>query len=482
MSNLKHGFHRLDAWRWEIPRQGAMRVPGMIYASEKMLPQIASDKASQQVANVAQLPGIAGKSLAMPDIHWGYGFPVGGVAAMDLESGVISPGGVGYDISCGVRLLRSDLQWPDVNLSLARLMDALFQNIPSGVGSSGPIHLNNNDMRRVLELGAPWAIKQGYGWSQDVDTIEDAGFLTQADPSLVSNRAIERGSNQLGTLGSGNHFLEVQRVDEIYDERIAGVFGLFQNQIVILIHTGSRGCGYQICDDFLQVMQRAGGKYQIKLPDRQLASVPLASPEGKNYFAAMCAGANFARANRQVITHGVRQGFEKIFGRSAQDLGLGVVYDVCHNIAKIEDHDIGGEKKKLCVHRKGATRAFPAGHPEVPVKYRNVGQPVIVPGSMGTASYVLVGTEKAMQESYGTTCHGAGRRMSRTQAAKQIEGKKLEQDLRTQGILVRTANYKGLAEEAPFAYKDVAEVVTVCHEAGISRKVARLRPLGVVKG
>ncbi|MBI2070705.1 MAG: RtcB family protein [Elusimicrobia bacterium] len=476
------GLKKIDEFRWELPRQGAMRVPGIIYASESMLPKILTDKASEQVANVATLPGIVGQSLAMPDVHWGYGFPVGGVAATDLKEGVISPGGIGFDISCGVRLLRSELNVDEVRPKLEPLMDALFHAVPSGVGSTGKIKLKDKEMRRVLEHGAVWAIEQGYGWPEDQDTIEDNGRLPGADPGIVSDRAIERGSDQLGTLGSGNHFLEIQWIDEIYDDAVAQIFGLFKNQIVILIHTGSRGCGYQICDDFLKTMQRAAEKYQIKLPDKQLASAPLSSPEGKDYFAAMCAGANFARANRQTITHWTRETFEKMFGRTARELGLSVLYDVCHNIGKIEEHQINGKKIKVCVHRKGATRAFPAGHPEVPEKYRSVGQPVLLPGSMGTASYVLVGTEQAMAETFGTTAHGAGRAMSRVQAAKRIQGRQLQQDLKAQGIIVRTDSYKGLAEEAPFAYKDVSEVVEVCHGAGLSKKVARMRPLGVVKG
>lgn len=473
---------KIDDYRWELPREGDMRVPGLIYASESMLPKILSDKATQQIANVATLPGIVGRSLAMPDCHWGYGFPVGGVAATDIKDGVISPGGIGFDISCGIRLVRTDLNTDQIKTRLEKLMDTLFHSVPSGVGSTGKINLKTNQMHQVFSKGALWAIEQGYGWPEDAQTIEDGGRLDGADPEIVSSRAIERGSDQLGTLGSGNHFLEVQWVDEIYDQKTASVFGLFPNQIVILIHTGSRGCGYQICDDFLKVMQRASEKYQIRLPDRQLCSAPINSPEGKNYFAAMCAGANFARANRQAITHWTREAFAKIFGKNSRELGMSVVYDVCHNIGKIEEHEVNGHKTKVCVHRKGATRAFPAGHPEVPKKYRSVGQPVLVPGSMGTASYVLVGTEKALKETFGTTAHGAGRAMSRVQASKKIGGRQLEQDLKKQGILVRTDSYKGLAEEAPFAYKDVSEVVDVCDRSGISKKVARLRPLGVVKG
>ncbi|MBI4050884.1 MAG: RtcB family protein [Elusimicrobia bacterium] len=485
-------FRKIDDYRWELPKTGQMRVPGLVYTSEKMLSKIERERVAEQVANVATLPGIVGYSLAMPDAHWGYGYPVGGVSAMEVGDGVISPGGIGYDISCGVRLLRSNLMAEDVRPHIPKLMDTLFHAVPSGVGSEGHISLNKQEMQQVFKKGARWAVEKGYGDREDLETIEDGGFLEGADPTLPSPRSVERGKNQLGTLGSGNHFLEIQEVDEIYDQKVAAVFGLFKGQMVVLIHTGSRGCGYQICDDFLSVMQKASQKYGISLPDRQLCCAPLSSQEGKDYFAAMCAGANFARANRQVITHYTREAFMKALGKNPRELGLGVVYDVCHNVGKMEEHEFpGGEALssfrkgkivKVCVHRKGATRAFPAGHPEVPAPYRSVGQPVLVPGSMGTYSYVLVGTNRAMKETFGTCAHGAGRMMSRTQASKQIEGHQLKDQLKTQGIEVRTGSYKGLAEEAPFAYKDVSEVVEVCHQAGISRKVARMKPMGVVKG
>ncbi|MBI4054815.1 MAG: RtcB family protein [Elusimicrobia bacterium] len=389
----------------------------------------------------------------------------------------------GFVVSnCGVRLLRSDLTAQELRPHLPKLMDSLFHSVPSGVGSTGKLRLSKEEMQGVFRKGAQWAIEKGFGDPEDCLTIEDQGFLADADPSLPSPRAVERGRNQLGTLGSGNHFLEVQEVDEVYDLRVASVFGLFKGQLVILIHTGSRGCGYQICADFLNIMQQAIRRYQISLPDRQLACVPLKSAEGRDYLAAMCAGANFARANRQVITHFVRESLMRVLDRAPLDLGVRVVYDVCHNIAKIEEHEVDGKKRRVCVHRKGATRAFPAGHPEVPELYREVGQPVFVPGSMGTYSYVLVGTEGAMRQTFGTTCHGAGRMMSRSQASKQIHGQELRAQLQARGIEVRTDSYRGLAEEAPFAYKDVSEVVEVCHRAGISEKVARMRPLGVVKG
>ncbi|MBI4056852.1 MAG: RtcB family protein [Elusimicrobia bacterium] len=389
----------------------------------------------------------------------------------------------GFVVSnCGVRLLRSDLKADEIRPKISKLMDALFHAVPSGVGSEGPVSLSKLEMQQVFKKGAPWAIEKGYGNREDAETIEDGGFLEGADPLLPSTRSVERGRNQLGTLGSGNHFLEVQEVDEIYDLRTANVFGLFKGQVVVLIHTGSRGCGYQICEDFLKLMQRASQKYEISLPDRQLCCAPLSSPEGKDYLAAMSAGANFARANRQVITQLVRDAFMQVMGVGPRETGLGVVYDVCHNIGKIEEHEVAGKKKRVCVHRKGATRAFPAGHPEVPEPYRSVGQPVFLPGSMGTYSYVLVGTEQAMKETFGTTAHGAGRMMSRTQASKQTSGYALKEELKKQGIEVRTSSYKGLAEEAPFAYKDVSEVVEVCHQSGISQKVARMKPMGVVKG
>lgn len=476
--NLK----KIDDFRWKIEKDETMRVPGIIYASEKMLPKITEDKASTQVANVATLPGIIGASLAMPDIHWGYGFPIGGVAATTLSDGVVSPGGIGYDISCGVRLLRSDLTKDRIEKKITDLADSLFHHVPSGVGSSGRINLNQREMKKVFEKGARWAVERGLGDAEDLETCEDGGFIDQADPDLPSERAIERGKDQLGTLGSGNHFLEIQVVDEIYDEKVASVFGIFKDQVTVMIHTGSRGCGYQICDDFLRVMSAAIRKYQISLPDLQLACAPLSSKEGKDYFAAMGAGANYARANRQTITHWVREAFMKTLSIGPKDLGMGVVYDVCHNIGKIEEHDVEGKKIKVCVHRKGATRAFPAGHPEVPEKYRAVGQPVLIPGTMGTYSYVAVGTERAMKETFGTTCHGAGRAMSRSQAMKRVDGRQLQKELESNQIIVRTASYRGLAEEAPFAYKDVNEVVDVCHNAGISLKVARLKPLAVVKG
>lgn len=476
------GFRKIDAFRWEIPRTGEMRVPGLIYASEEMLPKLEAERVAQQVSNVATLPGITGYSMAMPDAHWGYGFPIGGVAAMNAETGVISPGGVGYDISCGVRLLKSSLKVSDVSGKIPGLMDALFGSVPSGVGSEGNLRLNRGDIRKVLEKGAAWAVENGFGDREDLETTEDGGTLKGADPESVSPRAVERGAGQLGTLGSGNHFLEVQEVDEIYDESVAGVFGLFKGQLALLIHTGSRGLGYQVCDDFLKVMQTASSRYNIFLPDRQLACAPFDSEEGRKYFGAMNAAGNFAKANREVVTHYVREAFMKKLGMSPRELGMSLVYDVSHNIAKIEEHVAGGRLTELIVHRKGATRAFPPGNKEIPPAYRETGQPVLVPGSMGTFSYVLTGTGRAMSETFGSVCHGAGRLMSRTQALKMTGGRDLRGKLLSQGIEVRTASVKGLAEEAPYAYKDVSEVVNICRDAGIALKVARMRPLGVVKG
>lgn len=476
-------FKKIDENRWEIPQSGSMRVPGLIYASEDMLPKLEAERVAQQVENVAALPGITGYSFAMPDAHWGYGFPIGGVAAMDLKDGIISPGGVGYDISCGVRLIRTSLNASESKPQVPRLMDALFNAVPSGVGSEGALHLDKNRMRKVFEKGAVWAVEKGYGDSQDLQTIEDGGCLEEANPFAPSPRAVERGRNQLGTLGSGNHFIELQEVDEIYDPRTAGVFGLFKGQLTVLIHTGSRGCGYQICDDFIRVMNNVVGKYGISIADRQLCCAPLNSKEGKEYLGAMASAANYAKANRQVITQNVRDAFMKVLGKGPKDLEMSVVYDVSHNIAKIEEHSFKGKNIKVCVHRKGATRAFPAGHVDVPEPYRSVGQPVLVPGSMGTFSYVLVGTEKAMQETFGSVCHGAGRLMSRTQALKMFRGGDLLDKLKaTQGIEIRTGSLKSLAEEAPYAYKDVSKVVDICQNAGIALKVARMRPVGVVKG
>ncbi|MFN3346738.1 MAG: RtcB family protein [Candidatus Bipolaricaulaceae bacterium] len=478
-------LERIDEFRWKIPRtyKREMRTDGLIYASEKMIPTIRDDQAPEQVANVACLPGIVGYSMAMPDIHFGYGFPIGGVAAFDVKEGVISPGGVGYDINCGVRFIRTNLTVEEVKPRLPALLDAIFANVPCGVGMAGKIKVTAEELRQVMVKGARWAVERGFGWSEDLEHCEEGGALAGADPATVSSRAVERGRPQLGSLGAGNHFLEIQVVEEIYEPAIAEKLGITaKGQVTVMVHTGSRGFGHQICDDYLQVMQNAVRKYGINLPDRQLVCAPVESPEGKKYFAAMACAANFAWANRQMITHWVREAFEQVFKKSAKELGLSVIYDVAHNIAKIEEHTVDGQKRTLCVHRKGATRAFPPGHPAVPKDYREIGQPVLVPGDMGTLSYILVGTERAMRETFGSTCHGAGRLMSRAAALREKSGREVAEELRAKGILVRAASEKTLVEEMPEAYKDVTEVVEACHGAGISRMVVRVRPLGVVKG
>ncbi|MCM8767563.1 MAG: RtcB family protein [Candidatus Omnitrophica bacterium] len=473
---------KINEYKWIIPKVEDMRVPGVIFISEKLLKKAIEDKAVEQVANVARLPGIVKYSLAMPDVHWGYGAPIGGVGAFNEESGVIVPGFVGYDINCGVRLIRTDLTKKDIENKLKDLVDALFYNIPSGVGSTGKLILKRNQLEEVCVKGARWAIENGYGKKEDLENIEEYGCIEGADPSVISDRAYERGLEQSGTLGSGNHFLEIQEVINVYDEDIAEKFKIFPGQITIMVHTGSRGFGYQICDDFLDMFGKVVHKYGIKLPDRQLACAPASSPEGQKYFKAMKCAANYAFANRQVIYYWICETFEKILKISAEKLGIETVYDVAHNICKFETHTVNGNKKKLYVHRKGATRAFPKGHNEISEKYRDVGQPVIIPGTMGTASYVLVGTEKAMEETFGSTCHGAGRMMSRSQAIKQAKGRSISKELLGKGIIPKAVSEKGLAEEMPSAYKDVDEVIKVVEGAGISKKVAKMIPLAVIKG
>jgi len=486
MSNQWNGpLQEAGPCRYRIPRsyKPQMRTDGVIFASAQMLPDIKSDASPEQVANVACLPGIVGNSIAMPDIHYGYGFPIGGVAATDVEQGVVSPGGVGYDINCGVRLLRTNLRRDQVAPKIEAVINQIFRDVPSGVGSEGRVRVNDAELRRVLQQGAQWAVAQGMGWAQDLDHIESRGRLDGADPSLLSDRARKRGQPQLGTLGSGNHFLEVQEVCDIYDEKVARVFGIDElGQITIMVHTGSRGLGYQVCDDALAVMQRAMNTYKIDLPDRQLACAPVTSQEGREYLSAMACAANYAWANRTCIAHWVREAFAHAMGAAPATLGLEVVYDVAHNIAKLEEHEVNGKRRRLCVHRKGATRAFPAGHPDLPRDYAQVGQPVIVPGDMGTHSYLLVGMPEAMPETWGSTCHGAGRLMSRHEAIRRAKGRDIIAELRGQGIYVRAASREGVLEEMPAAYKDVDVVVEACEGAGISRRVARMRPLGVMKG
>jgi tRNA-splicing ligase RtcB len=480
---------QLDDYRWLIPAQGCMRVPGLVFADRQLMDDIFSDAegghaALRQVANVACLPGIVGHSIGMPDVHWGYGFAIGGVAAFDPEDGgVVSPGGVGYDINCGVRLLCSEILADDLSPEMVGLMNQIMRDVPAGIGSHHKRgKLSEEDVRGVLLEGSRWAVERGFGVQRDLDHTEAGGRLSGADPDKVSTRAIQRGRPQLGTVGSGNHFIEVGYVDDIYDSPAADQLGLAPGTVCVLIHSGSRGLGYQVCDDFLDLMLQSAARYGIDLPDRQLACAPLTSPEATRYFGAMNAAANFAFANRQMMAHEVRGAFARVLGRSWQELGLELVYDVAHNIAKWETHEVEGARRRLCVHRKGATRAFPPGHPEVPEAYRALGQPVLIPGDMGRYSYVLLGTPAAFVETFGSTCHGAGRRMSRASAKKSVAGRALKREFRERGIEVRASSYATVAEEIPEAYKDVRQVVDVVDGAGIGRKVVRLKPMGVLKG
>lgn len=481
----KDKIKKVSDYKWVLPAnyKSGMRVPCVIFADDLLMKQIETEDAVEQLANVACMPGIIKHAVAMPDIHWGYGFPIGGVAAFDLEDGVISPGSVGFDINCGVRLMRSSLTKDYIKSGLKELLDVIFYEVPSGVGSTGKLFINNPEIyKNVLKNGSRWAVKNGYGNKDDVEFTESFGCMEEADPNEVSNTAYKRGISQLGTLGSGNHFLEIQYVEEIFDQQIANSFGLFKDQVVVLIHSGSRGLGHQVCTDYLEVMQKAVNKYNIKVPDRQLACAPVKSSVGQSYLGAMSAAANFAWVNRQCIMHFIRLSFEKVFRSSAKDLGLDLVYDVCHNIAKIEKHIIDGKEKTLCVHRKGATRAFAKGNKELPAEYKNTGQPVLVPGDMGRYSYVCAAENLSEDEAFASSCHGAGRVLSRHAAKKQIRGTDLEKDLNSKGILVKTDSYSGLAEEASIAYKDVSQVVDVCAGAGILRKVAKMKPLAVIKG
>jgi tRNA-splicing ligase RtcB len=478
-------LQRVDEYRWELPvdYKPGMRVPARIYASEALLDIAGEEQAIEQAANVATLPGIVWRSLAMPDIHWGYGFPIGGVAAMRLDDGVVSPGGVGFDINCGTRLIRTDLTEADVRPVLKQLVDQLFRDVPAGLGGKGDLSLTDAELDDLVVRGSAWMIDQGYGWPDDLEVTESRGCLPGASPDRVSLRARQRGHAQLGTLGAGNHFLEVQVLDTVFDREAATRFGLGEpGQIVVFFHCGSRGFGHQVCQDYLDVMEEAAVRYGIALPDKQLACAPIRSPEGERYLAAMAAGANFAWANRQYITHWVRRSFEHVFHRSPEDLGMRMVYDVAHNIAKIERHTFEGREIDLCVHRKGATRAFPAGHPDVPERYRDLGQPVLVPGDMGRYSFLAIGQQRAMEETWGSTCHGAGRVCSRHQAKRVLKGVDITRRLADLGIVVRCQNRGALAEEASEAYKDVANVVEVLQGAGISRNVAKMRPIGVIKG
>ena len=476
---------KIDDYRWEIPRgyKTGMLVPGRVYASESMLEHIWAEQVLEQVVNVAFLPGIVGYSLAMPDIHWGYGFPIGGVAATRVSDGVVSPGGVGFDINCGTRLLKTNLTQEEVKPRINELINELFASIPSGVGSTGKIRLNQKDLDRVLTQGSRWALERGFGEAYDVTVTEESGCLKGANPDKVSPRAKKRGAPQLGTLGSGNHFLEVEVVAEIYHREAAAAMGISDvGQVLVLIHTGSRGFGHQVCTDYVRLLVEAVKKYGIKLPDRQLACAPLRSPEGEDYMAAMACAANFAWTNRQCIAHWTRESFGKVFKKGPREIGMEQIYDVAHNIAKIEEHTVNGKKLTLCVHRKGATRAFPAGHPDVPAVYRRIGQPAIIPGDMGRYSYVAVGTETAMRETFGSTCHGAGRAQSRAAARRLLKGVDVAREMAKRGIIVKTGSMGSLAEEASEAYKDVADVVEVTHRAGISHNVFKTVPIGVIKG
>ncbi|HOE65054.1 MAG TPA: RtcB family protein [Candidatus Hydrogenedentes bacterium] len=475
---------RIDDTTYEIAQAPPMRAPARIIADERLIGPIESDKAAEQTANVACLPGIVGHALAMPDAHWGYGFPIGGVAATDPDAGgVVSPGGVGYDINCGVRLMATQLAYADIAPRLRETVNALYRDIPAGVGSSGAIpKLGEKDLRAVLEKGARWAVERGYGSAADLDTTEENGCMTGADSAAVSSRAMSRGADQLGTLGSGNHFVELGVVERVLDERVANVFGLFEGQVTLMIHSGSRGLGYQVCDDFLDIMVRAAAKYGIRLPDKQLCCAPVHAEEGREYLAAMASAANFAWANRQIMMELARRSLQHALKVSPRELGGRLLYDVCHNIAKFEMHEVGGVRKRLCVHRKGATRAFPAGHPDVPAVYRAVGQPVLVPGDMGTGSYVCVGAESAMKVTFGSSCHGAGRVLSRTAARKSQDAGKLLRELADHGVTVMARSRNSLTEESPEAYKDIDAVVEVIERAGLARRVVRIRPVGVVKG
>lgn len=473
---------KIDEYHWLIPATEGMRVPGMIYSSAELMKVQGDDESHKQVANVAHLPGIVKYSLAMPDMHWGYGFPIGGVAAFDLSEGVISPGGVGYDINCGCRLLLTNIMAEEIKPQLKGLISALFQAIPTGVGSKGEIKLSAKDEKDVLTEGAGWAVKKGFGEREDLDFTEDHGMMEEADPEKVSPRALERGREQLGTLGSGNHFLELEVVDEIFDESIARAFGLTRGQVAVMIHSGSRGFGYQVCDDYLALLVKHVQKLGLQLPDRQLACAYIDSPQGRDYFAAMACAANYAWANRQILMHKTRETMARFLKKSPRELGMNLLYDVSHNIAKLEALPLEGKEVKLCVHRKGATRAFPPGHRVLPRQYQQTGQPVLIPGDMGTGSYVLAGTQRAYEETFGSTCHGAGRVMSRNEALKSSKGRSIERELEERGIIVLAEGRGTLREELPEAYKNLDMVVEVVARSGIGKKVARLKTLGCIKG
>ena len=475
---------RIDENRWRISRDQfpGMRTDAVIYSNDSLLRSVLSDNSPQQVANVACIPGIIGNSMAMPDIHWGYGFPIGGVAAVDAGSGCISPGGIGFDINCGVRLIKTDLTLEDIGDNVKPLMDALYRNVPSGLGSKGLTKITQNDLSEILDIGSEWAVENGYGWERDLKVTEEEGCMHDADQTGVGEKSRKRGLPELGSLGSGNHFLELDVVDDVFDKRAAKAYGLKEGCITITVHCGSRGCGHQIATDYVQKMEHYVKSGKIQLPDRQLACAPLDDPLGEEYYRAMCCGANYAWTNRQMITHWARESFEQVLGDSAENMGMDVVYDVAHNIAKMERHDYEGHSVDVLVHRKGATRAFAPGRSEITLKYRDVGQPVLIPGDMSTGTYVLAGRDGAMKETFGSTCHGAGRQMSRKKAMETLNIEQIRRKMADKGIYLRSGSDAGVLEEAPDAYKDVNEIIEVVCNAGLTAKVAKLTPIGVVKG
>ncbi|MBN1880111.1 RtcB family protein [bacterium] len=477
-------LEQIGQYRWKLPIGSipGMRVPGIVYADDRMVKTIQSDGSLNQLANAATLPGIESAAIAMPDIHFGYGLPIGGILACNSRTGIISPGGVGYDINCGVRMIRTPLSISDVRPYIERLVDRLYQTIPCGVGSDGKIRLDGREIRKVMQKGSAWAVEAGYGVEKDTIFCESSGRLDDAGCDDVSDRAIVRGRDQLGTLGSGNHFIEIQAVHTIFDNNAAELMGLEENQVTIMIHSGSRGLGHQVCTDYLQLMVRNLSKHHIVVPDRQLACAPIDSADGRRYWGAMKAAANFAWANRQCLTHWVREALQEIFGTAVSMDSMGLLYDVAHNIVKIETHEVNGKQLSLAVHRKGATRAFGSHHPDIPERYRTIGQPVLIPGDMGTQSFILTGTETAMRETFGSACHGAGRRLSRKAALKLAKNRSIEQELRQQGIYAKAEGRFTLGEEMPEAYKDIADVIEVIRATGIGKPVAVMIPLGVLKG
>jgi tRNA-splicing ligase RtcB len=480
----KQDFRQVDAYSWELPQgyDARMRVPARIYGNDEVFDNAFGDRSVQQLVNVSMLPGIVKYAMAMPDMHQGYGFPIGGVAAFRYDGGIISPGGVGYDINCGVRMLASDMDHEDIAPHLDTLTTTLYKDCPSGVGGKGVLQVSWDAIDEILERGAEWALREGYATQDDLDRTESGGRLPGARAAAVPDRARERGRPQVGSLGSGNHFLEIDVVDAVYDPEIADAFGLSEGRVVVQIHCGSRGLGHEVCSQYLRRLQNVPQRHGIEIPDRELVAAPMESDEGQDYMAAMAGAANYAFVNRQVLAHAVRRSFEEVLAGRVPSWDLHQVYDVTHNVAKVEEHEVDGQPTQLIVHRKGATRAFPPGHPELSDVYRETGQPVLVPGSMGTASYVLVGTEGAMEKTFGSTCHGAGRTMSRRAAKRRVRGEALRQRLTDEGIVVRAGSMAGLAEEAPLAYKDVSIVVDSVVGAGIGRKVARVRPIAVIKG